>query len=1037
MQSVNLINNIESIDGQPYIIVSNNIIIEVSQPFADMIEYSIDELINNNISEILNALKVGPKINLKNIDKNINYFLFTKYLEVRFVDIEVIQKIDKQIYVFREKLNSRFEYNNHFLERFITENKTGIGVFTASDFTLIRANESYLNNFPEPYDTKKGFYGKSLGDVMPYFRGSSIEKAWTDAVIYNKSVSYKEQQGLLPINRNRYWDYTIIPVSINKQVEYIVVMLDEVTEHVANREHIRKQSEMIEQRNKQLEAIVESIDDILLILDNQGNVHKQSSININFYDKLTNNINKFFDFNNNPLPVEDIPCHKVLEKGKKVKNFKMKIVENEREKYTIINGTPIFNSNGDVELGIFAILDITDLMKKKRQIKKQKELLENIISNTSNGIFIYNKEGKQLAMNEIAKKLVCSANSLNTLEDIYSVAEYFYEDERIVPKEEMPTYRALRGEIVDGEKMVVKQPHRELVLEFKSSPIYDNDGNIDMIITSNHNITELVNQNKIIKQQKELLESIIENVSDAIIVYDKDKNVLLQNEASKKFIYQPENFKTLGDRLYMTRCLDFDGNEISTYDLPAYKSFKGEKITNFMVTFQRPDKTLHCRTSSSPIYDEYGNINNVVVCMHDITDIIKQEEQIKEQKEQLEAIINNMQEPILVFDKDEKYIIKNNVAIELLETIVETIEDSVKAKRFFNMNGSEITYEKTPAYYARHGKTVKGKIIYFEANGRKEYLIMNAVPIMDSKGNFLYGILSGRNITEFMESQQNLKLAQEQLLKVEHEKNETLQKALEMKDEFLSLISHEFKTPINVISTAIQGLNYIYGNELSDKVKQYLGIIRQNTFRQLRLVNNLLDITRANAGRIKINKKNIDIVLLTKAVTESVYGYAAQKGVKVSLASSFKKKVIGIDDEKYERIILNLLSNAIKFTSEGNSISVTLRSIKDSICIEVKDDGIGIPSDKLDIIFDRFGQVDSSLSRQAEGTGIGLSLVKMFVKALGGSISVKSKVGKGSTFTVMLPNKRIVEEEVEIKTIDLMDNHLVEVINVEFSDIYL
>lgn len=107
-----------------------------------------------------------------------------------------------------------------------------------------------------------------------------------------------------------------------------------------------------------------------------------------------------------------------------------------------------------------------------------------------------------------------------------------------------------------------------------------------------------------------------------------------------------------------------------------------------------------------------------------------------------------------------------------------------------------------------------------------------------------------------------------------------------------------------------------------------------------------------------------------------------------------------------------------------------------NICIQVRDNGIGIPPNKADVIFEKFGQVDSSLSRQAEGTGIGLSLVKKFVEALGGSISVKSKVGKSTTFTVLLPDEEAAEEHDEKPMVDLLDNSLVQVTNIEFSDIY-
>jgi signal transduction histidine kinase len=272
---------------------------------------------------------------------------------------------------------------------------------------------------------------------------------------------------------------------------------------------------------------------------------------------------------------------------------------------------------------------------------------------------------------------------------------------------------------------------------------------------------------------------------------------------------------------------------------------------------------------------------------------------------------------------------------------------------------------------------------------------------------------------------------------MENERNNELQKAIEMKDEFLSIISHELRTPLNVISTAMQPINYFSKDELSDKTKEYMSMIRQNTNRQLRLVNNLLDITRANAGRINVNKSNKDIVLLTRAITLSVCNYALQKGITLTFEAAFEKKIIAIDEEKYERILLNLLSNAIKFTKSGKLIKVLVGVKKGYIRIKIKDEGIGIPEEKIDLIFEKFGQVNSSLSRQAEGAGIGLSLVKKFVHALGGNISVESKVSKGSTFTILFPDERIVEEDLKQLEMDFMDNHLVEVTKVEFSDIYL
>lgn len=267
--------------------------------------------------------------------------------------------------------------------------------------------------------------------------------------------------------------------------------------------------------------------------------------------------------------------------------------------------------------------------------------------------------------------------------------------------------------------------------------------------------------------------------------------------------------------------------------------------------------------------------------------------------------------------------------------------------------------------------------------------------------------------------------------------NKQLESALKMKDEFLSLMSHELKTPLTVINAAVQTIESLCKEEMSERLKRYMGNIKQNSNRQLRLVNNILDITRINSGRIKLNKKNIDIVFLSKAIVDSVSLYSEEKGIKLSFSSEYNEKIIGIDEEKYERILLNLLSNAIKFTESGKSINVRLSYTEGKILIEVHDKGIGIPKDKLELIFERFGQVDSSLSRQAEGTGIGLSLVKLFVEVLDGTIQVTSEIRKGSTFSVTLPNTKVNEEKVQKNLMDVSDSRIIQSVHIELSDIYL
>lgn len=262
-----------------------------------------------------------------------------------------------------------------------------------------------------------------------------------------------------------------------------------------------------------------------------------------------------------------------------------------------------------------------------------------------------------------------------------------------------------------------------------------------------------------------------------------------------------------------------------------------------------------------------------------------------------------------------------------------------------------------------------------------------------------------------------------------------------LKTQFFSNLSHELKTPLNIILASIQmiqskqhGANnyedYTYTNK-------YISMMKQNCYRLLRLINNLIDITRIDSGFLKLNFANYNIVSVIEDITLSVANYTESKGIELTFDTDVEEKIIGCDPDKIERIMLNLLSNSIKFTPSDGSIFVNIFDKADKLCITVRDTGIGIPSDKLSVIFERFRQVDSSLQREYEGSGIGLSLVKALVEAHKGNIYVQSELGQGSEFTIELPVLILPEDDPSIKK--SFNNHnidKVQRINIEFSDIY-
>ncbi|ABR47483.1 integral membrane sensor signal transduction histidine kinase [Alkaliphilus metalliredigens QYMF] len=258
-----------------------------------------------------------------------------------------------------------------------------------------------------------------------------------------------------------------------------------------------------------------------------------------------------------------------------------------------------------------------------------------------------------------------------------------------------------------------------------------------------------------------------------------------------------------------------------------------------------------------------------------------------------------------------------------------------------------------------------------------------------------------------------------------------------IKNEFFGNISHELKTPVNVIFGTVQLLDVQAkeGNVCNDK---YLKIMKQNCYRLIRLVNNLVDTTKLDSGFYDLNLQNVNVVNVVESITLSVAQYVEGKGLTLEFDTDVEEKVLACDSEKIERIMLNLLSNAVKFTDIGGKIIVNMTDKGSHIIISVKDTGIGISPKDLKVIFQRFKQVDKSLTRNSEGSGIGLSLVKSLVEMHGGRVYTESQLGKGSNFIIELPVKMVDTEENNYKGIfERGESSEIERIKVEFSDIYL
>ena len=255
-----------------------------------------------------------------------------------------------------------------------------------------------------------------------------------------------------------------------------------------------------------------------------------------------------------------------------------------------------------------------------------------------------------------------------------------------------------------------------------------------------------------------------------------------------------------------------------------------------------------------------------------------------------------------------------------------------------------------------------------------------------------------------------------------------------MKVEFLSNMSHEFRTPINIILAITQLLN-MHNKSLSDeKYKEYLNVLKQNSYRLLRLINNIMDITKVNSDSDQLNLVNCNIVSVLEEIVMSTVLYASEKKRNIIFDTDSEEIILACDEDKIERIMLNLISNAIKFSDCDTDIEVKINTNLDlnRVYISIKNYGSNIEFKDREKIFERFHRVDNSLNRKNEGCGIGLFLCRKFIEMHGGEIFLDN-IDNGTQFSFYLPIN-ITEEKINNPIIQ--KDSLIERCNIEFSDIY-
>lgn len=578
------------------------------------------------------------------------------------------------------------------------------------------------------------------------------------------------------------------------------------------------------------------------------------------------------------------------------------------------------------------------------------------------------------------------------------------------------------------------------------------------------------------REKISFLEDLLDAMGDSICIKDREGNYIFVNETYAKGLnLSKEDIigKNITDFWTPKECIQARANEALVFN--SGKKQRGEK------KYEKNGMADWYEITGYPLYDENNDLKYLGTVKRNITVIKNLQYYVLESEKQFnqlqESYIFNQQPTLTAEPLDEiedflkSYFKTNQFELWLynedkkelqayfnegivvghekrasfpvndieIEKFLRNDYEVIKRTNKYEVSKEEYLYSDEPFYLIRHGIIYRGEFLGVLALIYKEQVTDFNMEyyLLDTICNQIALIIKNKKLKDAL--MQSFEYAKE-LITVQAECEKALQ--LEhMKGEFFANLSHEFKTPLTIILAATKLIDEellrqeVTGEE-SSSCKRYAKAVRQNSYRLLKLVNNLIDISKIDAGYYKLYMDNYNIVYVVEEIVLSIVEYAKNSGVQIIFDTEIEEEVIACDPDKIERIMLNLISNAIKYAKLPGYIEVNIRLEDRYVVISVKDNGMGIPKEKLMNIFERFSQANELLTRPREGSGIGLSLTKSLVELHEGTIEVSSIVGEGSTFEIRLPRKQVEgrkpNEEPERQGFESK----FEKCNIEFSDIY-
>jgi len=690
---------------------------------------------------------------------------------------------------------------------------------------------------------------------------------------------------------------------------------------------------------------------------------------------------------------------KVLEKGY-VTSREYHIVTKDGGRVPVEMSIAIMKDAGGKPIGFVGISrDITERKKAEEKLTESENKFRTIFENIGDIYYRVDLKGNLTLANPAAVKIM----GYDSIEEVIgkNLAEdfYYYPEARKIFMEELKKH----GEVKNLEVTLKRKDGTLVIVEVNSHFVHDATGKPIEVEGIAHNITERKEAEKRLQESEEKLRVMFGSITDGVIVTDLTGTVVEANDSAAHLVGYSNKEELIGRNAF-----EFVSPKDRALAMDATKKTLEERLVQERTEYTiltADGREIDTDSSATVLYDSSGNPVGIINVVRDITDRKRAEETLKESEEKSRTFIDTASDLMHITDRTGNITDVNESMARILGYSKEDLI-GMHFTQILPLKTFERDFKPPFEKFIKRGGEIAFDTAFTTKDGKEVYGELRTVAIHDRRGRYAGSRVVFHDLTERKKAEEELQEKNEQL---EAQREELVRKATELemvnqaKSEFLASMSHELRTPLNaVIGFSELMLDGIPG-EINDEQRGCVNDILDSGKHLLNLINDILDLSKVEAGKIELKLQNLNIANVVSGVVQIMKPVLDKNRQEIEISVMQGLPKVRGDKNRLEQILLNLLSNASKFTEQGGRVQIHVGREGDYCQVGVIDTGIGIKKEDQEHIFEAFIQGETLSDRKKEGTGLGLTLTKQFVEATGGRIWVESKYGKGSTFIFTIP----------------------------------